>query len=205
MPRGRTLPRSFYRRDSRELAPLLLNKLIVRDEPGAPRLVARLVEVEAYCGGEDPGSHAFRGMTRRNTTMFGPPGHLYVYFTYGMHWCSNVVGHAPGDASAVLLRAAAPLEGLDVLRARRLRARSDRDLCAGPARLCQAFGITGIHDGTDLTRGALRIVDDGTPPPNAPVVTTRVGLRLGEGDESPWRFLVPGDPHISRAPRRAAG
>ena len=199
------MPRSFYRRDARELAPLLLTKLIVRDEPGVPRLVARLVEVEADCGSEDPASHAFRGLTRRNATMFGAPGHLYVYFTYGMHWCSNVVGHAPGDASAVLLRAAAPLEGLDMMRARRLRARSDRELCAGPARLCQAFGITGIHDGTDLTRGALRIVDDGTPPPDTPVITTRVGLRVGEGDESPWRFLVPGDPHISRGPRGAPG
>jgi DNA-3-methyladenine glycosylase len=144
-------------------------------------------------------------MTRRNATMFGPPGRLYVYFTYGMHWCSNVVGDAPGDASAVLLRAAAPLEGLDVMRVRRVRARSDRELCAGPARLCQAFGITGADDGTDLTRGALRIVDDGTPPPDEPVVTTRVGLRSGEGDDMLWRFLVPGDPHISRGPRRAPG
>jgi DNA-3-methyladenine glycosylase len=203
--RGRTLPRSFYRRDARELAPLLLNKLLVREEPDAPRLVARLIEVEAYCGSEDPASHAFRGMTRRNATMFGPPGHLYVYFTYGMHWCSNVVGHVPGDASAVLLRAAAPLEGLDVMRARRLRARSDRELCAGPARLCQAFALTGVHDATDLTRGAVRILDDGTPPPDEPAVTTRVGLRRGEGDDVLWRFLVPGDPHISRGARRAAG
>jgi DNA-3-methyladenine glycosylase len=202
---GRTLPRSFYRRDSRDLAPLLLNKLLVRAEPGEPKLTARIVEVEAYCGAEDPGSHAYRGMTRRNAVMFGPPGHLYVYFTYGMHWCANVVGHAPGDASAVLLRAAAPVEGLDLMRERRPKARRDRDLCAGPARLCQSFGLTGEHDGTDLTTGRLRIVDDGVPPPTAPAVTTRVGLRSGQGDESPWRFLVPGDVHISRGPRRAAG
>jgi DNA-3-methyladenine glycosylase len=201
----RTLPRSFYRRDSRELAPLLLNKLLVRAEPGFARVAARIVEVEAYCGAEDPGSHAYRGMTRRNAVMFGPPGHLYVYFTYGMHWCANVVGHAAGDASAVLLRAAAPVEGLDVMRARRVKARRDRDLCAGPGRLCQAFGLTGEHDGTDLTKGPLRIVDDGTPPPPAPVVTRRVGLRAGQGDESPWRFLVPGEPNISRGPRRIAG
>ena len=109
---SRTLPRSFYRRDSLELAPLLLNKLLVRAEPGEPRLAARIVEVEAYCGSDDAGSHAFRGMTKRTTTMFGPPGHLYVYFTYGMHWCANVVADAPpGDASAVLLRAAAPIDG----------------------------------------------------------------------------------------------
>jgi DNA-3-methyladenine glycosylase len=202
---SRTLPRSFYRRDARELAPLLLNKLLVRAEPGGPRLAARIVEAEAYCGSEDPASHAFRGMTKRNATMFGPPGRLYVYFTYGMHWCANVVGQAHGDASAVLLRAAEPVEGIEVMRARRVKARSDRELCAGPARLCQAFGLTGEHDGTDLTRGELRLVDDGVAPPRRPVVTTRVGLRAGEGDDVRWRFLVPGDPHISRGPRRAAG
>jgi DNA-3-methyladenine glycosylase len=184
---------------------LLLNKLLVRAEPGRPKLAARIVEVEAYCGSHDPGSHAYRGKTRRNAVMFGPPGHLYVYFTYGMHWCANVVGHAPGDASAVLLRAAAPVDGIDVMRARRTKARRDRDLCAGPARLCQAFALTGEHDGTDLTVGPLRLVDDGVPPPLTPIVTTRVGLREGQGDESPWRFLVPGDPNISRGPRRVAG
>jgi DNA-3-methyladenine glycosylase len=199
---SRTLPRAFYHRDARDLAPDLLNKLLVRAEPGAPRLVARIVEAEAYCGSEDPASHAFRGITRRNASMFGPPGRLYVYFTYGMHWCANVVGHAPGDASAVLLRAAAPVEGVELMRARRAKARSDRELCAGPARLCQAFAITGEHDGNDLTRGALRIADDGTLPPTSPVVTTRIGLRAGEGDESPWRFLVPGDANVSRGPRR---
>jgi DNA-3-methyladenine glycosylase len=133
-----------------------------------------------------------------------------VYFTYGMHWCANVVAaHEDGDAAAVLLRAAVPLEGLDVMRARRHAqgpakgsvARTDRELCAGPARLCQAFGLTGEHDGTDLTRGTLRIVDDGTAPPDEPFVSTRIGLTLGKGDDHPWRFCVPGDPHISRAPK----
>jgi DNA-3-methyladenine glycosylase len=202
--RGRALPRAFYDLDPLELAPLLLNKVLVHDDPDAGRLGARLVEVEAYHGAADPGSHAFRGMTPRTATMFGPPGHLYVYFTYGMHWCANVVaGHPPGDAGAVLLRAAVPLEGLDAMRARRLRARSDRELCAGPARLTQAFGITGAADGTDLTRGPLRLVDDGTPPPVEPFVSTRIGLSPGRGDESPWRFCVPGEPHISRPPRGA--
>jgi DNA-3-methyladenine glycosylase len=200
--RGRTLPRSFYRRDPLVLAPLLLNKVLVRGEPGGIRLAARLVEVEAYRGSADPGSHAYRGETPRTTTMFGPPGHLYVYFTYGMHWCANVVAdHAPGDAGAVLLRAAEALDGLDEMRARRRTARSTRELCGGPARLCQAFAVDGAHDGTDLTTGAIRLVDDGTAPPDAPFVGRRIGLSAGRGDEHPWRFCVPGHAHVSRPPR----
>ena len=205
--RGRTLSRSFYARDPLELAPSLLNKVLVRDEPdGGERVAARLVEVEAYRGASDPGSHGYRGETARTVTMFGPPGYLYVYFTYGLHWCANVVGgHAPGDAGAVLLRAAVPLDGLASMRSRRRAkgsvARTDRELCAGPARLCQAFGLTGEHDGTDLTRGRLRIVDDGVAPPTVPFVSTRIGLAPGRGDDARWRFCVPGDPHVSRAPR----
>ena len=200
--RGRTLARSFYACDSRELAPRLLNKVLVHRVPGAPALAARVVEVEAYAGGDDPGSHAFRGPTPRNAVMFGPPGHLYVYFTYGMHWCANVVAGEGGVASAVLLRAAAPLTGLDVMRTRRSTGRSgvvrDRDLCSGPAKLCEAFGISGAFDGADLVRGVVRLLDDGTPPPDAPLVTTRIGLSPGRGEEHPWRFAVPGDPNLSR-------
>ena len=170
----------------------------MRRLPGEPALAARVVEVEAYCGAEDAGSHAFRGQTARNATMFGPAGHLYVYFTYGMHWCANVVAGEPGTASAVLLRAAAPLEGVDVMRARRRAARRDRDLLSGPAKLCEAFGITGTLDGADLTKGELRILDDGTPPPDDPLVTIRIGLAAGKGDEHPWRFCVPADPNLSR-------
>ena len=198
MRRGRTLPRSFYRRDPLVLAPLLLNKVLVRGEPGGIRLAARLVEVEAYRGSADPGSHAYRGETPRTTTMFGPPGHLYVYFTYGMHWCANVVATKDGDAAAVLLRAAAPVEGIEVMRSRRPKARRDRDLLAGPARLCQAFALTGADNGADLVRGTVRIVDDGVPPPTTPGVSTRVGLAAGRGDDHPWRFFVPGDPNVSR-------
>jgi DNA-3-methyladenine glycosylase len=201
--RGRRLPRSFYARDARELAPGLLGKVLVRREPGGPVLAARIVEVEAYCGSEDPGSHAFRGPTARNAVMFGPAGHLYVYFTYGMHWCANVVAGEPGTAAAVLLRAAAPVAGLEVMRARRAAARRDRDLCSGPAKLCEAFGITGAFDGTNLVgRGTgpseLQILDVGTPPPAAPLVTTRIGLAPGRGDDHPWRFAVPADPNLSR-------
>ena len=203
---GRALPRSFFARDSRELATELLNKVLVRRVAGEPTLAARIVEVEAYRGADDAGSHAFRGRTPRNATMFGPAGHLYVYFTYGMHWCANVVAGEPGTASAVLLRAAAPVEGIDVMRARRLKGRPtklrDRDLLSGPAKLCEAFGITGTLDGADLTRrtaaGDLRLLDDGTPPPAVPLVTRRIGLAAGKGDEHPWRFCVPGDPNLSR-------
>jgi DNA-3-methyladenine glycosylase len=188
----RRLPRSFYRRDPRVVAPELLNKLIVRGP-----LVARLVEVEAYCGAEDAGSHAFRGPTKRNATMFGPPGHLYVYFTYGMHWCANAVC-GDRDGLAVLLRAAAPLDGLAAMRAARPAARRDRDLLSGPAKLCQAFGLSGVDDGADLVRGETVLADDGTAPPEHPDVGPRVGLAAGKGDEFPWRWWVPGDPNVSR-------
>lgn len=195
---ARRLTRAFYARDSLELAPLLLNKLLVRDEPEG-RLAARIVEVEAYRGSLDPGSHAFRGQTPRNMSMFGPPGRLYVYFTYGLHWCANVVALAPpGDASAVLLRAGEPIEGLDVMRARRPAARRDRDLCSGPARLAQAFGIAKEQNGASLVRGELGIYDVGVEPPARPGRSPRIGLAEGRGETSRWRWFVPGNEHVSR-------
>ena len=194
----KVLPRSFYARDSLVVAPELLNKLLVTTTDDGVRVAARIVEVEAYRGSDDPGSHAYRGMTPRTEVMFGPPGHLYVYFTYGMHWCANVVATKDGDAAAVLLRAAAPVDGIDVMRERRVKARRDRDLLAGPARLCQAFGITGEQNGADLVRGAVRILDDGVAPPDRPGVSTRIGLAPGRGDDHLWRFVVPGEPNLSR-------
>src|SRR6185436_6780571 len=113
MTRGRTLGRSFYARGVLTVAPELLNKVLVHDDPAVGRLAMRIVEVEAYLGRDDPASHAYRGQTRRNATMFGPPGHLYVYFTYGMHWCANVVARERVAGSAVLLRAAAPVSGVE--------------------------------------------------------------------------------------------
>jgi DNA-3-methyladenine glycosylase len=187
---ARRLTRAFYARDSLELAPLLLNKLLVHDEPEG-RLAVRIVEVEAYRGSVDPGSHAYRGQTARTAVMFGPPGHLYVYFTYGMHWCANVVAlGSPGDASAVLLRAGEPVEGLDVMRARRPAARRDRDLCSGPARLAE--------NGVSLLRGPLGIFDDDVAPPRRPGRSTRVGLAVGKGERSRWRWYVTGNEHVSR-------
>ena len=197
--RARTLPRAFYRRDSRVVAPELLNKVLRLSVDGAPPLAARIVEVEAYAGAEDAGSHGYRGETPRTRTMFGRAGHLYVYFTYGMHWCANAVCGEVGESSAVLLRAAAPMAGLERLRANRgAAARRDRDLCSGPAKLCQAFGIAKAFDGADLVTGdqGLRILDDGTPTPAAPLVTRRIGLSAGVEHE--WRWLVRDDPNVSR-------
>jgi len=193
MARARRLPRSFYRRDPRVVAPELLGK-VLRHGP----LTARIVEVEAYCGTEDPGSHTYRGRTARNATMFGPAGGLYVYFTYGMHWCANAVCGDEGEGVAVLLRAAEPLTGLEVMRERRPAARTDRDLCRGPARLCQAFGLDRTHDGADLPTAdrGVTIVDDGTPPPEVPSITTRIGLSAGA--ELPWRWCVAGHGHLSK-------
>jgi DNA-3-methyladenine glycosylase len=181
----------------------LLGKVLVHHDPELGPIGGRIVEAEAYLGaGIDPGSHAFRGPGKRNATMFGPTGRLYVYFTYGMHWCSNVVCNPVGGGGAVLLRALAPLDGLDVMWSRRPKARRERDLCSGPARLAQALGLTGDLDGADLSAGPVLLLDDGTPPPADPGNSVRIGLSKGKGDESPWRWWVPGDPNVSRPPPR---
>ena len=194
------LGRDFYARDPKVVAKQLLNKVIVHGE-----CAARLVEVEAYCGAIDPGSHAFRGKTPRNATMFGPAGGLYVYFTYGMHWCANAVCGDIDEGVAVLLRAAEPLRGLDVMRERRGRvAMRDRDLCSGPAKLCQALELDRAFDGADLVTGdrGVVIVDDGVRPPRRPGNSVRIGLRAGA--EHPWRWYVEGNEHVSRPTRLPA-
>ena len=191
---GRRLPRAFYRRDPREVAPDLLNKVLVAGDGRR----ARIVETEAYCGPIDAAAHTFRGQTARNAVMFGKPGLLYVYFTYGMHYCCNAVCGEEGEGVAVLLRAAEPLAGLALMREARPKAKRDRDLCSGPARLCQAFGIARAQDGVDLVTGVggFGIVDDGVAPPDDPVVTTRIGIR--HAAEEPWRWYVRGNPNVSR-------
>jgi DNA-3-methyladenine glycosylase len=173
-----------------------LNKVLSGDG-----VAARIVEVEAYRAGEDPGSHAYRGRTPRNASMFAAPGTLYVYFSYGNHWCMNAVCGPGGQPHAVLLRAAEPIAGIELMRTRRPRARNDRELCAGPGRLGQAFAVDRALDGTSLLRGPLRIVDDGTPPPGRPGVSTRIGLAAGKGDKLRLRYYVRGNVNVSRAPR----
>jgi len=188
------LPRGFYQRHPALLAPELLNKLLVSTDGRA----ARIVEVEAYAGSEDPAAHSFRGRTARNASMFGPAGHLYVYCSYGMHWCSNVVCGDHGVGMAVLLRAAEPLRGVEAMRMARPRAARDRDLANGPGKLSQAFGITRALDGADLVMAdqGIAIVSDGTPPPLAPVVGPRIGI--SKAMDFPWRWHVADHPHVSR-------
>ena len=190
------LSRAFYAREPEELAPELLNKLIVHGNR-----VARIVEVEAYGGRQlDPASHTFRGLTTRTTAMFGPPGHLYVYFSYGVHWCANVVCGDDGEGAAVLLRAAAPVAGVDEMRADRPTARKDSDLLRGPGNLTRALAITKDHYGADLVTADVDIElrDDGTPPGDF-VAGPRVGIT--KAVDLPWRFYLPNEPSVSRGAR----
>lgn len=198
MPR---LSRSFYERDAVSVARDLIGCLFVHDRP-AGQIAVRLVETEAYRGSQDPGSHGYRGMTPRTRTMFGPPGRLYVYFTYGMHWCANVVCEREGVCEAVLLRAGEPVIGIELMKRNRAGISDERLLAAGPARLTQAMGIGKEHNGASLLRGGefWCAEDDQTAEFRAAEIsqTVRVGLAQGRGDEIPWRFVVPGHPHASR-------
>jgi DNA-3-methyladenine glycosylase len=182
-----------------EVAPLLLGARLVHRTPDGV-VAVRLTEVEAYAGLDDPGSHAFRGPTPRTAIMFGPPGHLYVYFSYGMHWCANVVCGPDGSASAVLLRAGEVVEGLPLARHRRHTSRRDPDLARGPARLTTALGITGTDNGADLVAGPdLWLEAGGAQPVPTPVTGPRVGVSGpgGDAERFPWRYRVPDDPTVS--------
>jgi DNA-3-methyladenine glycosylase len=184
--------RALLARPAVEVAPLLLGALLI----SGPVMV-RITEVEAYLGvGEDPGSHSFRGKTPRNAVMFGEPGHLYTYFTYGMHVCANVVCSPEGTASGVLLRAGEVIEGRDVAAERRTTSKSDADLARGPARLAVALGITLADGGVDLAIGPPRL----ELAAEASVYATgpRTGVSgAGGGVEYPWRFWIPGDGTVS--------
>ena len=169
-------------------------------------MTLRITEVEAYAGvGQDPGSHAHRRRTERNAAMFGPPGLAYVYFTYGMHWCLNVVAHPTGEAGAVLIRAGEVVQGLTTARARRPSARTDRDLARGPARLASALAVTGDQDGMDLLDPGARC--DWLLQERAAVTaeaSRRAPARVsaGAGAPTPWRFWLDGEPTVS--PHRPA-
>lgn len=193
MRRGRPLGRSFYARDSLAVAPDLLHKVLVHDDPEHGRVAARIVEVEAYRGGDDPGSHGFRGPTPRTASMFGPPGHLYVYFTYGMHWCLNAVTGAVDYPAAVLIRAIRPEEGLEDMALRRGRFPRSQ-WCNGPAKLTQALCIDGSLNGVSLCdRNSGLWIEAGEEISEDKVRTTpRIGIdSVPEPWKSkPWRFLA---------------
>jgi len=191
------LPAAFFDRPVLDVARDLLGATIEhRSDAGC--VAVRLTEVEAYDGRNDPGSHAFRGPTRRNAVMFGPPGRVYVYFTYGMHFCMNLVCGPPGTASAVLLRAGEVVAGRDLAAARRTTSRADRDLARGPARLTLALGVQREHNGSDAT-------DAGSPlvvraPIGGTAAHVRSGPRVGvagDGAGRPWRFWLEGEPTVS--------
>lgn len=190
--------------DAPDLAPALLGALLIREEPAAEAdgpTILRVIETEAYRQ-DDPASHTFAGRTDRNAVMFGPPGHAYVYFTYGMHFCVNVVVGAEGQGSAVLLRAGLPLTNLDLVRSRRPAAKRDRDLVNGPAKLTQALAVDRSLDGVDLLdpSSPLRLEHDGwRPEPDEIVIGPRVGVRLAA--DVPWRFALAGVPEVSRYSR----
>jgi DNA-3-methyladenine glycosylase len=196
------LPRQALAVRALELAPRLLGAVLAAGD-----VAVQLTEVEAYEGLDDPASHAFRGPTNRNAVMFGPPGHLYCYFTYGMHWCANVVCGPEGTASAVLLRAGRVVDGVEVARQRRPAARSDTDLARGPARLASCLGLDRSTNGADLLAEDAPVRLTGLPEAAPPHSTgPRVGITTAV--ERPWRFWLPGDPTVSAyraGGRRRAG
>lgn len=207
-PPDRTpLTREFFDRPVLEVAPDLVGRTLVCMTPDGP-IAVRLTEVEAYDGPNDPGSHAYRGQTPRNSVMFGPPGYVYVYFTYGMWFCMNLVCGPEGRASAVLLRAGEVLEGADLARKRRLSARNDKELAKGPARLATALGVDRALNGTDACgadESPLKVLA-GTPVPSDQVLNgPRTGV-AGDGGVHPWRFWAANDPTVSpyraHVPRR---
>ena len=220
------IPRDFFARPSVEVAPDLLG-CVLEHETADGLVAVELTEVEAYAGRSDPASHAYRGKTQRNAVMFGPPGHAYVYFTYGMHFCVNMVCLGEqGSASAVLLRAGATIAGEDLARARRTRSPvaegpvsegpvskdrariAPRDLARGPARLCQALGIDRGLDGADVcVAGApLRMLSGAGNPARSAKIATGPRVGVSSAAEIPWRFWYDGDPTVSvyrpHVPRR---
>lgn len=191
---GRALRRSFFARDVLTVAPDLLGRVVVRHTPDGA-VAVRLTEVEAYAGPLDPASHAYR-RTTRSEIMYGPAGHVYVYFVYGMHWCANVVTGADGTASAVLLRAGEVIRGLPQARERRPSARRDTDLARGPAGLAAVLSLTGADTGIDLCDPDEPLeLRAGTRRPASVARGPRVGVSVAA--DEPWRFIEAGHPTVS--------
>ena len=186
------LRRSFFARSVHQVAPELIGVTLLVDGVGG-----RIVEVEAY-DQEDPASHAYRGRTSRNETMFGPPGHAYVYRSYGIHWCLNLVCGAEGVPEAALVRALEPTAGLDLQRRRR-GVEELRALCSGPGKLCQALGITGEHGGLRLDRAPFRLEQR----QDVPEIVTAPRVGITRATELNWRYLEAGSPYVSRLRPRA--
>jgi DNA-3-methyladenine glycosylase len=181
--------RSFFGRSVHDVAPDLIGAELYVDGVGG-----LIVEVEAY-DMDDPASHAYRGRTHRNAVMFGPPGHAYVYRSYGIHWCLNLVCEAEGSASAVLVRALEPTRGLETMRARR-GFDEPRLLCSGPGRLCQALGVTREHNGLPLDRAPFELHARSRVTSSEVVAGTRIGL--SRGTDRPWRYGLAGSSYLSR-------
>lgn len=192
------LPPAFYQQPTLEVARALLGMTLARRAPEG-LTAGVIVETEAYVAAVDPASHAYRGLTQRNRSMFGAPGHAYVYFIYGMHVCLNIVTEPEGVAAAVLIRAVEPTHGIDLMRSRRGARIADRDLCRGPGRVCQAFGITRALDGVPLWDPDLWIAE--APNRAAPPVfaaSPRIGITRAA--DWPWRFYVPSNRFVSGRP-----
>ena len=198
-PRGASvLPASFYDRETEIVSRELLGA-VLECETDEGIASGRIVETEAYLGEHDAACHAVVGETRRTSPLYGPPGTSYVYFIYGAHWCFNAVTRAVGLPSAVLVRALEPIEGIALMRRRRARARRDEDLTNGPAKLCQALGIDGSHNGLTLTRAPL-VIRRGAPVPDADVVVSpRIGITRAA--DWPLRWFVRGSSYVSKTPR----
>lgn len=185
------LPRSFYARDTVEVARDLLGKVVVHGETSG-----RIVETEAYVGGDDLASHSARGITPRTRVLFGPPGHAYVYFIYGMYECLNLVAEPDGTAGGVLIRALEPVAGIETMQRRRRTARTLRDLTSGPGKLTLALGITRAQNGVDVTRGMLTVRTPRNTEPFEIEVTPRIGIR--HCAEWPLRFVIKGNAFVSK-------
>jgi len=194
------LPKEFYCKDSVKLAPQLLGKILVR-KIGERYLTGKIVEVEAYRGKDDRAAHTFNGKTKRNEVMFREGGYLYVYFTYGMHFCSNIVCGNKNEGSAVLIRGLEPIEEIDIMINNRygkkcISSKNKINLTNGPAKLCEALGIKREENGLDLTKEPIFLIDGEKVPKKNIVVTTRVGIK--KSVDLPWRFYIKDNPYVSK-------